>query len=141
MIVIDYTLEVLVKENFYQLLLEYIYFWSEYHGIDEAGKSTKYKATLEDVTKNVQMPKKVFFLSKDEDKNKKSKQSSASQPAAPQKSAEKESIDKEHRQRDSKREVEEETKASSARPKVGEINQDLLRIGIFYRYDPNQSSL
>ena len=156
MIVIDFILDERLKKNFYQLLLECIYFWGEYHGTDEAGKSTKFKATLQNVAKSVEMPKKAVFFSKDKDKNKKPKpgaeeasnrdpksefQSSASQPAVPQKSAEKEPRDREHRQKDPRREVEEEAKTSSARPKAGKKNQDLQKIGKFHFYDPNQSSI
>ena len=151
MIVIDFILDERLKKNFYQLLLECIYFWGEYHGTDESGKSTKFKATLQNVAKSVEMPKKAVFFSKDKGKSKEPKldaeeasncdskselQSSAGQPTTPQKSAENEPRDREYRQKDL-RGVEEEAEVSSARSKVGKRNQDLQKIGIFHCYDPN----
>lgn len=57
-----------VVKNFYQLILEELFFWSEWFGVDSKGKVTKYRTVLEDVAVHVQMPKKILFFTKEKPK-------------------------------------------------------------------------
>jgi len=76
-----------VVKNFYQLILEEIYFWSEWFGTDAKGKVTKYRTVLEDVASTCQMPKKILFFTKEKPKKPEESQfkSSSSQSSNQQK--------------------------------------------------------
>ncbi len=65
--------------------MEELYFWGEWFGKDNKGKSTKYKTYLDDVANHVKMPQKAMFFkdrSKKSTEEKKSSDSQSKKPAA-----------------------------------------------------------
>jgi len=66
------------------LLLEELYFWGEWFGKDNKGKSTKYKTCLDDVANHVKMPQKAMFFKDRSKKAAEEKKSSDSQSKKPE---------------------------------------------------------
>ena len=60
-----------VRKSFGQLIIECIYFWSDYYGVDKSGNPNKFRTTMERVRQKIINPptKAIFFVKKPQDAN------------------------------------------------------------------------